>query len=331
MIPKSVKDYVIIVLILTLFWVSIFAFNIKNNFENYKKDKIIKLEKIDRNYLWNNFKLRDYSQTDFKITSEWKDLIQNVRNLKTIPTFIPASSRNKELCAWYIWIISEKIWGTRSPYYIWMANQKKHKPSAAWELPTYYEFFWWKQLIDFTWKFSTKDKDLYQKISKEDIKNFFLYSFSEEALLWDIWFLYKDSSYISFLNWWSSNSHITKNFWITDYEITVWEGKTELSDILWCDESIFKKVNFILENYHIYLNSKRVTIKNWEWYYINNNNEITWKTKIKFGDKISYRDISLVHFFEWRARVDSLFKFVCAWQFLPVNVISINSRFIEKM
>lgn len=328
---KNIKNYIIFALIIIVFSLGLYVYKIKSDIEINSNEKISSIDRIERNYFWDDFELKDYEEVDFKITQKWKKIIKNIREHKSIPTLISSNSRDKELCAWYIWSLSEIIWWEISPYYIWMMNKTTLKPAKAWELANYYKFLWWSELIDFTWRFSIKDKDLYEKINRKDIKNFFLKAFSEEALLWDIWFLYKNSSYISFLDWWNSNSHITKNIWISKFQINFEEWKNNIAQILWCNVDVYQKIEFVLDNYKIWLNDKRIVYKHKEFYYLNEKNELKEKVEIKFWDKLVYQDIVIAHFFDKKARVESLFNFICKWDFLPVNIISINPRIIEKM
>jgi len=207
--------------------------------------------------------------------------------------------------------------------------------APAWELPYFYEQFWWKILIDLWNKFSIENKDYIKKIDIKDLKLFFSKAFSEEALFWDIWFLYSKTKYSSFLKNWSYNSHITKNMGISDFEIIIWKidnKKTDLENILdniWCDKIFWKYIK-ILENYKIFLNKKQITLYKNNFYYLKKNNILWKKIKLKYLDKIEYKDIIIAHFFEWKAEVESLFKFTCDLTFYPINIISINSRMIEK-
>lgn len=328
---KNIKNYIIFTLVIIILYLIFYILKTQADHELLKKEEINNINKLERNFFWDNFKLKDYSLVDFKITEEWKKIIKDARELKNTPTLISRDLRDEELCAWYIWVLSEKIWGKMSPYYIWMMNKKSQTPAKAWELPAYYAFLWWKELVDFTWKFSLKEKDLYKNITKKELKWFFLEAFSEEALFWDIGFLYKNSWYIWFLEWWNSNSHIAKNLWITKFDFDIKDEEKSILDIIWCNKDNYDNLGFILENYKIWLNSKRIVFKNKEFFYLNDKNEILEKVEFKFWDKLSYEDITIVHFYDKIARVDSLFKFTCQWDFLPINVISINPRFIEKM
>jgi hypothetical protein len=217
-----------------------------------------------------------------------------------------------------------------------MQNTKKQKLAQAWELPYYYEAFWWKILFDLWSDFSPLKDNYYDKISISDLKEFFAKSFTEDALFWDIWFLYNKTKYAKFLNNWSKNSHITKNMWVSDFEIIfsrVNKNKTNIENLflnLWCDKNFFKFRN-LLENYEMFLNWKKIIFYNDDFYYLNNDNSLWKKVKFQYLDKLTYKDIAIAHFFKWKSHVDSLFQFVCKWEFYPINIISINSRMIEKM
>jgi len=329
---KIIYNSIFIVLLFIILFLSLSYFELQNEYSSHLYNEMTqKKETININYFWDNFKLQDYNQTSYKITEEWKNIINTARNQKTIKNYITPSQRDKDLCAWYDWIITQKIWWDNTPYHIWMANQKTHSPAKAWELPYYYSTFWWKILVDLSEKFNIQKKDYLEKISTDDIKNLFLTAFSEESLLWDIWFLYINSHYLPYLNWWTKNSHITKNLWITNfsYEVKAWD--TEFYKILWCDKKTYEKFKYTLENYKIYLNNKQIIYKNNDFFYLNNKNQIENNVIFTFWDKLSITDVVITHFYDWKARVDSLFEFTCKWEFLPVNITSINPRFIEKM
>lgn len=301
---------------------------------SYKIDD--KKIKINRNYFNDNIKLNNYSQTRYKIQKEWKNIIKNIRNIHKSPVLISKEFQNKELCAWYIWELTQKIWGKKSIYSIWMQNTKKWQIAQAWELPYFYEAFGWKILIDLGEKFSLKEKNYLEKISLEDLKEFFAKAFSEKALFWDIWFLYSKTKYTDFLKNWNSNSHITKNMWVSDFEIIfskIDKNKSNLENLMeniWCNKKFMKYVD-LLKNYKMFLNNKQIVFYNKEFYYINSDNSLWEKVLFKYLDKIIYKDITIAHFFEGKAHVDSLLQFSCILEFYPINVISINSRMIEKM
>ena len=231
-------------------------FNIYNISENYfLKQKIYKYEieekkiKIDKIYFNDNFKLKNYINTKYKIEESWKNIIKNIRSLHKSPVLIAREYQNKELCAWYIWNLSEKIWWKKANFSIWMYNTKKNKVAQAWELPYYYEAFWWKILLDLSEKFSLDNKDYVEKISTSNIKEFFAKTFSEEALFWDIWFLYSKTKYTNFLKNWSSNSHITKNMWASNFELVISKYNKNISNLenfminLWCDSKFNKYID----------------------------------------------------------------------------------------
>ncbi len=328
---KRIQNYIIFLLSIFILVLIFYIFKIESDIKLIESEKTNNINTLKRNFFWDNFSLNDYKDVDFKITDEWKRLIYNARKLKSTKTLIDPQNRDKELCAWYIWTLTEKIWGNMSPYYVGMINRKTQKPAKAWELPSYYEYFWWKQLINFSDKFDLEKKDLYSKLEKKDLKEFFLKAFSEQALLWDIGFLYKDSGYIGFLKWWNSNSHIAKNIWIWDFSFKIINPKDNFWDILWCDKETYKNLKNILENYKLFLNKKRIVFYNKDFYYLKENKIIWDKVKFKFWDEILYKDIVILHFYDKKARVDSLFQFICWWKFLPINIISINPRFIEKI
>ena len=309
----------------------IFNTNLNENIDN--KNKVF----INNNYFIDNFNLKNYSETEFKITDEGKKIINSIRNLHKSESIIWEENADKDLCAGYLWILTEKIWWKNTPYHIWMMNTKTRTPSKAWELPYFYQWFWWDILIDLWDKFSVNKKDYFEKIKENDFKMFFKSAFLEEALFWDIWFLYKETGYTEFLNLWSANSHITKNMWISNFEFIVWkdyENNSDLdiiSDVIGCSKEVSSNFYKVLENYKLYLNDKRIVFNNWDFYYLNADNSLWNKIKLKYLDKITYDDITLTHYFQWRSRVNSLFDMTCSWDFFPINVISINKRMIEKM
>jgi len=346
----NLRLYVIFSSLIIIFLVgsNIYNRNVINDFKNelilLKKVKLTNSEniekeknsiKIDRVYFNENINLKKYWNTKFNITDEGKWFIENIRNLHKTPTLIAPEFQHKDLCSGYIWKLSQKIWGKSSIYSIWMQNTKKWKLAQAWELPYFYEAFWGEILAELS-DFSLKDKDYLEKISLESMKNFFAKAFTEEALFWDIWFLYSKTNYVQFLKKWNYNSHITKNMWLSDFEITfsnVDDKKTNLENFmynLWCKEEFIKYIDLI-ENYKMFLNWKNIVLFEKEFYFIDENNILWEKVNFKYLDKITYKDITITHFFETRSHVDSLFKFSCDLNFYPINVMSINSRMIEKM
>jgi len=300
-------------------------------------EKIDNKPKKEINYFINNFNLKDYTWTKFKITNEWKKIIKNIRALHKSSSLIWKENADREVCAWYIWTLTEKIWWKQIPYHIWMMNTKTRKPAKAWELASFYKWLGWDVLIDLWNKFSVNKKDFWEKISKNQLKMFFKTAFLEEALLWDIWFLYKDTKYTSFLNNWSANSHITKNMWISNFEYIIWkdyDGKSDLSiiaDSIWCSNDIKKDLFSILSNYNLKINWKKVFLDKTKLYYLNEDNTLWNKITLKYLDKLSYSDISLSHYYNSRSNVNWLFEMTCSGKFFPINIISINSRLIEKM
>ena len=289
------------------------------------------------NYFSSNISLKDYSSTKFKLSDEGKGIIANVRDLHKSASLIHPSNIHKDLCAWYIYILSEKLWSKETPHHIWMINTKTRTPAKAWELPAFYKWFWWDVLIDLSDKFSIDRRDYWEKIELNDIKMFFKNAFSEESLFWDIWFFYKDSKYAWFLRNWSSNTHLAKNFWLSTFNFIVWKdyiNKTSveiIADTLKCTNINNDKLFPLLENYNLSLNWRAMVFKDNELYYLNGNNTIWSHIQLKYLDVISYDDITLSHFIRSSSHVNWLFDMVCSWDFFPINVISINKRMIEKM
>jgi len=324
-----------------------------NSFEkeiNNYEDEVISLEKEISNYeeekakiyfkdnfFIDNFKLKDYSGTKFKLTEQWKDIVTNIRKIHKSASLISGENRDKAVCAWYIWTLSEKLWWDYVPYHLWMLNADTWYPAKAWELASFYSWFWWEILIDFSNRFDLKEKNYYENIKKEDLQSFFEKSFKEEALFWDIWFLYKDTNYSSFLNKRSYNSHITKNMWLSEFEYIVekdYELETNLEILkktLACNIDLQNDLYSLLKNYKLYLNWEKIVFYDYDFYFLQEDNSIWEKVKFKYLDKISYEDITLSHYFEWSSKVNSLFEITCSAEFYPINVMTINSRLIEKM
>lgn len=317
----------------------LFLWNIYYFYENSKLKEFIKEKenntKINRKYFIENISLKDYANTKFKLTDEWKSIIKNIRNFHKWPTLIAENHLEKDLCAGYIWILSEKLWWKFANYSIGMMNTKTKKCASSWEIPHFYEAFWWKILVDFSKKFSLEKKDFVEKINLTQLKNFFAKSFSEKAIFWDIWFLYKDTSHLKKLETWNYNSHITKNMWVSEFSFVFTKIDNKKSNLenflenLTCDSS-FKKYVKLFENYKFYLNNREISFYNSDFYFIENN-VLKQKVDFKYLDKITYEDITLTHFFKKKSRVNWLLEMSCSWEFFLINVISINSRMIEKM
>ncbi len=335
---ENKRNKIIFSVILILGFLNIFLIiqNYNLNSKLIIKHKQEKLVKINIKFYWEDLILKNYSEVRYKLQAEWKHIIENIRNLHKSPVLIAREFQNKELCAGYISELSQKIWWKKSIYSIWMQNTKKRKLAQAWELPYFYEAFWWKVLIDLGKKFNVLKKDYIENINSWNLKEFFAKAFLEEAIFWDIWFLYSKTKYTKFLKTWSSNSHIAKNMWISDFEIVFSKFDSNKSNLellmnnFWCSSEFGKYIS-LLENYELHLNKKRIIFYNNDFYYLLDNNILGDKVKFKYLDKITYKDITLAHFFEWKSHVDSLFQFTCNLEFYPINVMNINWRMIEKM
>lgn len=324
--------------VVTWFYAYEVSKNIKNTSLAHESEQSeTKQKTISKNYFTDSFSLKDYSSTKFKLTPEAKTIVSNIRQLHKSASLIWEESADKEVCAGYIWTLSEELWWKTVPYHIGMLNANTKYPAKAWELPAFYKGMWWEILIDLWDKFSISEKDFWEKVGMDDLRLFFKTAFLEDALFGDIGFLYRDTRYASFLNGWSSNSHIVKNMWISNFEFIVWEDnpeKTELdiiSDTLNCSSDINKGLFSLLEHYKIYLNWKRVAFSDDKFYYLSEDNILWDEVKLKYLDKISYEDITLTHYIDSRSQVNGLFDMVCSGKYFPINVISINKRLIEKM
>lgn len=331
---KDIKNIIISVLILIILTLVGFIFISSQKQEISEKQAAEILEsqiKIERNYFSSGWTLPDYSWVDFVLEPEAKEIILSMRNLHKAKTLIAAGHRDKELCAWYVWELSKQLWWELSPYYIGMQNKKTQTPAKAWELPSYYEYVGGKILIDYTGSFDLASKNLYEVQDISSLKKFFLLAFSQEALLGDIGFLYADTNYVDVLRPWNHNSHIWKNMWVSSFELSVTEDNQKLESILSCDSETFWKISGVLENYKILVNNMPVIYYSWELYYLRENNILWEKIILKFGDVLKYDDITFAHFFDWVTRVDSLFQLTCSWDFLPINIMQINPKLIEKI
>jgi hypothetical protein len=169
------------------------------------------------------------------------------------------------------------------------------------------------------------------------LQSFFKQSFSEQALLWDMWFLYKDTNYLASLQKYGyMNSHIVKNLWVSEFKKAIdfetsWLNRDEVfSKSFSCDLDIFMKLKPLLKNYEIYYKWKRIVLSDESFSYLNEDYSVWENVVFENLWEISLIDITMIHFFEWN-RVDGLFEFSCNWDFFPVNVMSINPRLIEKM
>lgn len=314
---------------------------IKNN-DNFQVKELIevKYKQLDRKFFPQKIKLKDYSSVKYHIEEEWKSIIKNIREFHKVPSLIDNAFKDKDLCAGYIWSLSEKIWGIDTPFYIWMMDRETRKPAKAWELLNSYKYLWADALIDLSKKIdlSKYKTDFYKMVSDEDILNFFNFSFSEESLFWDVGFLYKETWYIAgILEEWVYNSHITKNIWLSEFtkQITFKDNLNNhnllLEKLFNSNAEIVAKLGEVISKYKFKLNWKDIFYNNWSFYYLIDQKYIWEKVIFNILDNLSYKDITVVHYFENVWRVNWLLDFVLSWEFFPVNIISINSRLIEKI
>ncbi|MCT4616964.1 MAG: hypothetical protein N4A38_02010 [Candidatus Gracilibacteria bacterium] len=347
------KKYLIYIIIsLVLFNITSFILIFNNNYlvnKSKAEEKIIsscisekninnkKLANI--NFFEDNFKLKNYKSTRYKITPEGKNIINNIRSLHKSPNLIKANNFQKEICAGFIYILTNKIWGKDSALHIGMMDNETKYPAKAWELPNSYVYYGGKLLDNLYPKLKTSVYKFYDNIKQEDLKLFFNKAFSEEALMGDIGFFYKHTAYLGeLLKTGNYNSHITKNMGISNFEYSLDKIKNNnletFSNALQCDKIAFDKIKNLLTNYKLKLNNKPIIFLDDNFYYQDIDEKtdkkyIGEKIDFKQFDKISFSDVTLVHYFGG-AKVDSLFNMVCKGEFYPINMMSINPRFIEK-
>jgi len=119
----------------------------------------------------------------------------------------------------------------------------------------------------------------------------------------------------------------------SDFEITIQKSdmsgnqESTILNALQCDQRMEKRRRQIMSHYKRRVNNSPA--------YIDSTGQ--WRKKdgvcystytLQQGDKLSYQDITLAHFFETE-RIDSLLQLVCKGEFAPINVININSKFLE--
>ena len=279
---------------------------------------------------------RDYTSTKWKLTDEGKTIIHQVRDLHKAPLILKEDERDDWLCAGYLFELSAMLWWKDAPTDIGMRDPRTHKAANAWELPYGYRYRGWTILTWLSDKIKTKPLNYWSFVTNEDLKNIFLNAFSEPSILWDIWFLYKNTTVLSQLwSYGNYNSHITKNFGISTFSRVIKETENSASktirDTLWCDANVWYKLNLVLPHYQFLINGKATAFSGSD-LRATSGKQMIWTQAIvlKPLDTIKIQDITLAHFFHG-ALVDSLLQLVCKWAFYPVNVTSINPKFIEKM
>lgn len=283
------------------------------------------------------FALKDYSGTKYTLEEEWKNIIKNAREFHSSPTIIKEENFDKYLCAGFLYELSAKFWDPSAPISIGMMDPVSKTAADAWELPYSYQYSGWELLVDVSKDFDVQEKNYWESIDAEMLQSFFKQSFSEQALLWDMWFLYKDTNYLASLQKYGyMNSHIVKNLWVSEFKKAIdfetsWLNRDEVfSKSFSCDLDIFMKLKPLLKNYEIYYKWKRIVLSDESFSYLNEDYSVWENVVFENLWEISLIDITMIHFFEWN-RVDGLFEFSCNWDFFPVNVMSINPRLIEKM
>ncbi len=278
------------------------------------------------------------TKKQFQLTPKGIELIKQMRQKHKASNIMPPESKGKNLCAGYIFELSAVLRGPEAPTTIGMLHPKTRSPADARELPYTYRYRGANISYDIgntIGKQLAKDPKQYRsRVSTEDIVSFFAAAFSEANRLSDIGFLYNQTNYGNEIgSYWNYNSHIAKNMGTSDFEITIQKSdmsgnqESTILNALQCDQRMEKRRRQIMSHYKRRVNNSPA--------YIDSTGQ--WRKKdgvcystytLQQGDKLSYQDITLAHFFETE-RIDSLLQLVCKGEFAPINVININSKFLE--
>jgi len=280
------------------------------------------------------------SEERFMITEEWKIALSALREKQT-PTNLFKEEKNSEaLCAWYIYDLSRLLRWDLIVNEIWLHHPESRKACDAWEMP----YCYWRRGATITYdigdkhgpELKTDPLQYHTRVTTEEMLKLFAAAFEPWALLWDITFLYSQSWYLHMIwSYGNYNSHITKNIWLSRFEKTVqypewtWVGnELLLRNTLWCTPEMWTLMHPLFSRYKITINwneavyrsDGEITIKKW------------WSRKpytLQSFDTIAYEDRALAHFWEWE-KVESLFELSCRGEFVPIAVVELNDKFIEK-
>jgi hypothetical protein len=289
-ISTALVTFFVLFILIVIFY---FQYVIKDIHQTYKQEdeKYIVENTIWRTFFEDTFTLWNYDQREYTLEESAHKIIDGIRTMHQSPTLVTRTSRDLELCAWFIWLLSEELWWKSIPYYIWMLDQTSRTPAAAWELPNAYRYFWWKTLSDFSGDFDPYKKDLWKVISTKQMKTFFLNAFSEKALFWDIGFLYNSTNYVNeIVKTWNYNSHITKNMWISKFtkrleSVDTLSHKEIIQQNFSCDKDIIDTIFPVLEWYKFSLNNKDIVLVWDKFYYINENRVKLNQVEFKYLDE----------------------------------------------
>lgn len=102
-----------------------------------------------------------------------------------------------------------------------------------------------------------------------------------------------------------------------------------MREALGCSEDMWKIIEPVWQHYEMTLNGKlmrymsddEIVVRQDDW-------QRVWEN-LQAWDSIEYKDVTMVHFWEWE-KVESLLQFVCNEEFFPVAVVGINEKLIGK-
>ena len=130
------------------------------------------------------------------------------------------------------------------------------------------------------------------------------------------------------------NTHIAKNFGISSFNITIKKPTDRTAQIikseLKCNDGMRLLVKSLLPHYTRKINNSTVSLSIEDNEIVFRDMDTKQKISLHLLDKISYDDITIVHFF-YGAHVDSLLQTTCQGQFYPTNIIQINPVFLETI
>ena len=277
---------------------------------------------------------------ELSLTAEGEQTIQGMRDDHQPTTLIKNTKNDESLCAGYIYELTDHLRGPLWPVTVGMLHPKTKKASDARELPYSYRWKGGVILYDIGDTHGPKLKSnpsLYPSIvSRNELLKLFSAAFTWDSLLGDIGFLYNQSGYLSLVGEYGNyNSHIAKHMWLSDFHLTVKSfsepgnsNSSILQDALGCEDAMREHMQHIFSRYDLKINGHTARFLPNDTLWIKKQN-IRESYDLQTLDEISYIDVVLAHFREGE-KIDSLFQFSCQGAFYPINVISINPKFIEK-
>jgi len=211
------------------------------------------------------------------------------------------------------------------------------------EIPYCYEYYGGKITYDMGIKHGPELQDdaqsFWKRVTPEEMIRFFAAAFRSGNLLGDIGFLYRNSQYLYMLGAYDNyNTHITKNMGVSDFTVTVEYPSEEkgvgndllLRNALGCTEEMRPLIQPLLTRYSFKINGLPARyLADGSLVLVDEETEALTPYSLQTLDSITYKDITLVHFYGGE-QVSSLLNMSCGGEFFPINVIEINEKFIEK-